>query len=589
MPAPRQAPSPGRSETPDKAQPDAGRVYGGAAQPAARAAATPTSTPASPGTRPGTYGKPTSGGAPATYGTPSTYGSAAPPSTTPGHPAASTYGSAAPSSTTPGQQTPSAYGSAAPPSTTPGHPAASTYGSAAPPSTASGQPAPASGSGKAGAPTYGRTPATSGTYGSPSPSGPAPAPATYGSASPAPRRRRGRLVALLVAFALLVVLLGGGATVQLNRELPAATLATSVAGTMKIPGAAPQLPWPDSGTAEIMIEGLGRLGGSGRDTAAPIGSVAKVMTAYVILKNHPLQGDEEGPSLTVTAADVADYRARIASNQSLVTVRVGQKLTERDAIEALMLPSANNIAHQLAVWDAGSEAAFVDKMNAAADELGMTDTEYTDPSGYLPTTVSTAADQVKLGRAALKMEVFAEIVALDSARIPVTGKIRNYNDLLGVEGVFGIKTGSTDEAGGNLLFSAYLTVGGRKLTIVGAVFNQPGLHTPEQLANVNREVKALLKAVRQTVKQYPLLPADPVGEVRTAWGATSTIRPAKPLQVVGWPGMSVPVKVSTTAPGATVTAGQPVGSVQASGVRVDLTADAATADPSLWWRLSRTS
>ncbi|WP_308121258.1 D-alanyl-D-alanine carboxypeptidase family protein [Paractinoplanes bogorensis] len=374
---------------------------------------------------------------------------------------------------------------------------------------------------------------------------------------------------------------------QLSRELPKATLATTVADTMRIPGKAPALPWPDQGSAELMIEGLGRLGGSGSDKTAPIGSVAKVMTAYVILRDHPLSGDEEGPTLTVTAADVADYKSRISTNQSQVPVRVGEKLTERDAIEALMLPSANNIAHQLAVWDAGSEKAFVDKMNATADELGMTGTTYSDPSGFLPTTVSTAADQVKLGRAALQMEVFAEIVALPSATIPVAGKIRNYNDLLGVDGVFGIKTGSTDEAGGNLLFSARLKVGGRTLTVVGAVFNQPGLHTPEQLANVNREVRALLKSVRQTVKQYTLLPADPVGQVESAWGDSSIVRPAQPLQVVGWPGLSVPVEVTTTAPGATVTAGQAVGSVEASGVRVELLAEAAIGEPSLWWKLTR--
>ncbi len=386
---------------------------------------------------------------------------------------------------------------------------------------------------------------------------------------------------------LLVVFLGGGAAAQLTRDLPTATLTTTVAASMRIPGEAVSMPWPDTGSAELMIEGLGRLGGSGGDKAAPIGSVAKVMTAYVILRDHPLDGAEEGPTLTVTAADVADYQRRIASNQSLVPVKAGEKLSERDAIEALMLPSANNIAHQLAIWDAGSEAAFVDKMNAAADELGMTDSDYSDPSGYLPTTVSTAPDQVKLARAALTMEVFAEIVALPSATIPVAGKIRNYNDLLGVNGVFGIKTGSTDEAGGNLLFAARLTVAGRKLTIVGAVFNQPGANTPEQLAAVNKEVKALLKAVAKTVKQYTLLPADPVGEVTTAWGASSTVRPATPLKVVGWPGLSVPLKVTTTAPGDAVTAGQAVGTVQASGVRVDLRADSTTADPSLWWRLTR--
>ncbi|GAA0487505.1 hypothetical protein Ade02nite_11620 [Paractinoplanes deccanensis] len=388
---------------------------------------------------------------------------------------------------------------------------------------------------------------------------------------------------------MLVVLLGAGATLQLTRSLPAATLTTSIAATMKIPGAAPKLPWPEVGSAELMIEGLGRIGGSGSTEAAPIGSVAKVMTAYVILRDHPLTGDEEGPTLTVTAADVADYESRIASNQSLVRVEVGEQLTERDALEALMLPSANNIAHQLAVWDAGSEEAFLTKMNAAAEQLGMKDSHYTDASGYLPTTVSTASDQVILARAALKSPVFAEIVAMTEAEIPVVGTIRNYNDMLGVNGVFGIKTGSTDEAGGNLVFASHLTVGGRKLTLVGAVFNQPGANTPEQLAQVNQEVKALLRAVAKVVKEYTLLATDPVGQVETAWGATTTVRPAKALKVVGWPGLTVPLKVTTAAPDAEVTSAQPVGTVQASGVRVELRTDSATESPSLWWRLTRTS
>ncbi|MEV4347599.1 D-alanyl-D-alanine carboxypeptidase [Actinoplanes sp. NPDC049596] len=386
---------------------------------------------------------------------------------------------------------------------------------------------------------------------------------------------------------LLVVLLGGGAGLQLARDLPAATLTTNIAASMKIPGAAPSLPWPAVGSAELMVEGLGRLGGSGGTEAAPIGSVAKVMTAYVILRDHPLTGDEEGPTLTVTAADVTDYQSRIASNQSLVRVEVGEKLTERDALEALMLPSANNIAHQLGVWDAGSEEAFVAKMNAAAEDLGMKNTNYTDPSGYLPTTTSTAADQVILARAALKSAVFAEIVALPEAEIPVVGTIKNYNDLLGVNGVFGIKTGSTDEAGGNLVFASRLTVGNRKLVLVGALFNQPGANTPQQLAKVNREVKKLLTAVAKVVKEYTLLPADAVGQVETAWGATTSVRPARDLKVVGWPGLTVPLKVTTTAPSAEVTASQPVGTVQASGVKVELRTDAATEPPSVWWRLTR--
>ncbi|MEU8818632.1 D-alanyl-D-alanine carboxypeptidase [Actinoplanes sp. NPDC048796] len=416
-----------------------------------------------------------------------------------------------------------------------------------------------------------------------------PGSTVYGGQHPAAPARRRRRLPVLIALVLLVVLLGGGATLQLTRSLPAATLTTSIAASMKIPGAAPELPWPATGSAELMIEGLGRIGGSGSTAAAPIGSVAKVMTAYVILRDHPLSGTEEGPTLTVTAADVADFESRIASGQSLVQVEIGEKLTERDALEALMLPSANNIAHQLAVWDAGSEEAFLTKMNAAAEDLGMKNTNYTDPSGYLPTTTSTAPDQVILARAALKSAVFAEIVALPEAEIPVVGTIKNYNDLLGVNGVFGIKTGSTDEAGGNLVFASHLTVGSRKLTLVGAVFNQPGAQTPQQLAKVNREVKKLLTATAKVVKEYTLLPTDPVGQVETAWGATTTVRPAQALKVVGWPGLTVPLKVTTTAPSAEVTAAQSVGTVQASGVRVELRTDSAIASPSAWWRLTRTS
>ena len=431
-----------------------------------------------------------------------------------------------------------------------------------------------------------------------SPAGPVPAQrrpeaTVYGSARPlppgaGPAPRRGRaLLAVLIPAVLLLALLGSGAAVQLNRSLPVAALTTSIASTLRIPGKAATLPWPSQGSAELMVEGLGRLGGSGATKAAPIGSVAKVMTAYLILKNHPLRGAEEGPGIEVTAADVADYRARIASNQSLVPVRVGTTLTQRDGLEALMLPSANNVAHLLAVWDAGSEDAFTAKMNAAATELGMTDTHYSDPSGYLPSTVSTAADQVLLGRAALKLPLFATIAGLRSATIPVAGTIRNYNDLLGELGVFGIKTGSTTQAGGNLLFAARLTAGRRTLTVVGAVFNQPGPHTPQQLARVNTEVRRLLKAVRGTVKEYTLLAARPVGEVTTAWGAKVTVSTAAPLRVVGWPGLAVPVRVTTTAPRAEVTRGQVVGAVQASGVRVELSADQRTPEPRLWWKLTR--
>ena len=75
-----------------------------------------------------------------------------------------------------------------------------------------------------------------------------------------------------------------------------------------------------------------------------------------------------------------------------MSVAAGERLTERRALQALLLPSANNIAAVLARWDAGPADRFVARMNSTARSLGMTHTRYTDPSGYDDATVSTAAD-----------------------------------------------------------------------------------------------------------------------------------------------------------------------------------------------------
>ncbi|MFI6072370.1 D-alanyl-D-alanine carboxypeptidase family protein [Actinoplanes sp. NPDC051343] len=390
---------------------------------------------------------------------------------------------------------------------------------------------------------------------------------------------------------MVLAALTSGATVQLRRTPPSPTITVDVARSIRIPGSALKLPWPKAGSAEMMVEGLGRLGGVNGKKAAPIGSVAKVMTAYLILKNHPLTAGGPGPVLTVSAADVEDYQSRMPSGQSLVKVKTGERITERQALEALMLPSANNIAHMLGVWHAGTEDAFIDDMNDAAAELGMTGTKYTDPSGFLPTTVSTAADQVILARAALQDEVFADIIAEPSATIPVAGKIKNYNGMLGKDGVFGIKTGSTTEAGGNLVFASRIELDGQVLTIVGAVFNQPGEGTPAQLARVNKVVHKLLTSARSVIRSYSIIPAQPIGKITTEWGEEATVSAASALKVIGWPGLTVPVKVTTSAPGASVRAGQTIGAAEAfpgpAAVRIDLRADRTVSGPSVWWRLTR--
>ena len=232
--------------------------------------------------------------------------------------------------------------------------------------------------------------------------------------------------------------------------------------------------WPSHGQAAYVVAGRSQIEAGPNQHPAPIASVAKVMTAYLVLRDHPLGHGQRGPTITFTDADVADTDRRRGRNESVISISAGEQLTERQALQALLLPSANNIAAVLARWDAGSERRFVARMNATARSLGMSHTRYTDPSGYDDATVSTAADQVLIVLQAMRLPVFARIVATPSATLPVAGTVHNTNALLGHDGFVGVKTGSTAAAGGCFAFRAVRWIKGRRATITGVVLGQPG-------------------------------------------------------------------------------------------------------------------
>jgi D-alanyl-D-alanine carboxypeptidase (penicillin-binding protein 5/6) len=238
--------------------------------------------------------------------------------------------------------------------------------------------------------------------------------------------------------------------------------------------AVPSTVWPADGQAAFVEAGQSQIHAGPNQHAAPIASIAKVMTAYLVLRDHPLRPGEDGPTITLTDADAADTDRRREQQESVVSIAAGEQLTEFQALQALLLPSANNIAAVLARWDAGSADRFVARMNATARSLGMTQTRYTDPSGYDDATVSTAADQVHLVDRAMRLPVFASIVATSSATLPVAGTVHNTNTLLGHNGFVGVKTGSTAAAGGCFAFRAIRWVVGKRRTITGVVLGQPG-------------------------------------------------------------------------------------------------------------------
>ncbi|GAA3216288.1 D-alanyl-D-alanine carboxypeptidase family protein [Dactylosporangium siamense] len=401
-----------------------------------------------------------------------------------------------------------------------------------------------------------------------------------------PRQARRRGLWLSVAAVVVVLAAGGFVTLRLVSPVPAPRIVQTVPRVYAIPGVPPVLPWPEAGQAAVEIDGLGRLGSSGGSRPVPIASVAKVMTAYVVLRDHPLRLDENGPTLTVSAEEAAAYPSQLASGQSLVQVVAGEVLTERQALQALLLPSANNIAHILARWDAGSSDAFVAKMNQAAAGLGMADTRYTDPSGLAPSTVSTAADQVTLGRAAMQVPVLAQIVAMPQATLPVVGPASNVNTQIGKDGIVGIKTGSTDEAGGCLLFAAEISAEGQRLRIIGAVL-APG----PNMADAFEATRRLIQASSGLPHKYRAVRAgDVVATARGPMGRSTTLAATGDVDVLGWPGLAYQIDTLTTMPRRHIAAGTHVGTLKltasATAVTTALQTTQALAPPSRWERIT---
>jgi D-alanyl-D-alanine carboxypeptidase (penicillin-binding protein 5/6) len=337
------------------------------------------------------------------------------------------------------------------------------------------------------------------------------------------------------------------------------------------------------------MEGIGSLGHVGSTKPVPIASITKVMTAYVVLKDHPLSAGANGPAIPVTAAVVADYQAGLATQQSVVQVSAGESLTELQALEGLLIPSGNDIATLLADWDAGSTTAFVAKMNSTAQALGLASTRFNDASGLDPGSMSTPADLIRLGEAAMALPAFAQIVGLGEITLPEAGLVYNFDYDLGRDGIIGIKTGTDSAAGGCFLFEAQETVDAKKVTIVGVVLGQ---QTSSPITAALSSVEGLAKAAFADMTTAPVVPpGQVVGKVTTPWGASVAVRAPDAQRIVGWPGLVVPAHLVVGTLPHVVGANTPLGvlrvDLEGRTIDVPVRAGGTLHGPSAIWRLTR--
>ncbi|MGC0383296.1 D-alanyl-D-alanine carboxypeptidase [Streptomyces sp. SAI-129] len=373
-----------------------------------------------------------------------------------------------------------------------------------------------------------------------------------------PLRTTVRRVKIWTPLVILLLIVFG--VVQSMRPLPAPTLDLTAQDSFTFDGGKPEIPWPSSGQAALDVQGIGSFGSSGDQKPVPIASVAKVMTAYVILRDHPLKSGAEGPKIKI---DQAAEEQSQAGQESTVNVFEGDSISQREALESILIASANNVARLLARWDAGSEKAFVAKMNAAAKDLGMTNSTYTDPSGLNNTTVSTAVDQVKLAKEAMKEPAFREVAAMMSYDDYKGVNHSNWNHLVGHNDVVGIKTGTTTSALGNLVFAAKKEVGGETRTIVGAVVRQPAGGADNTILGAALDSSdKLIRAAQDTLKSSTILKkGSVVGYVDDGLGGRTPVVATQDVKAVGWAGLTVKLTFTADEVPHTAKAGTKVGTL----------------------------
>ena len=327
-------------------------------------------------------------------------------------------------------------------------------------------------------------------------------------------------------------------------RVPLPSLVALVPGSSKIAGSVALLPFPSTGQSAVYVRGVGLLGATPDEPSVPIASVTKVMTAVIVLRDHPL-GDGSGPIFTMTAADHEEWIEAVANGESALEVVAGERLTERQLLEALMIPSACNIADYLARWDAGSVTAFVRKMNAMATSLGLRQTHYADASGVNPGSRSTALDQAILGSYAMTVPGMISIEDHPGMRFPVEGLAPNYNPVVGEDGVIGLKSGFTDAAQICLVIAARRKVGDRIVLVVASTLSQPS-----SLQGAGDIGLQLLDAATSDLGVHEILPAHaPVASVVAGWTSKQPklVIPVS-MTVVGWPGLYVTTFVKASIP-----------------------------------------
>lgn len=442
------------------------------------------------------------------------------------------------------------------------------------------------------------------------------------------RRRNHRIIAWSCVALVILVLSSTGlvAARRIDRPLPPADMAAARLTTSVVPGSRPVPPWPAGGQAAVAIPALGYAEQSGPEQPVPVASLVKMATAVVVLRDHPVPPGSSGPTITVTPDEAAQFGVDLANDETNIPLAAGEPLTELQLLESLLVESANDAAYSLAAWDAGSQQAFVAKLNALATSLGADRSHFVDTSGFDPGSVSTAADSLRIAAAGMAIPTFARVAGMPAITVPWVGPVRNIITAIGTDGIIGVKSGYTSQASGCMVLAGMRSVNGRSVLVLAAALGQlepapapppaPGatpVPAPAAPATPAAPTTTTTTAPYSAIEaQYPLLYTEPivehlldtseaaivpvtlataghtVGTARTEWAGTRRVVPVAAgrtawlLGVPGQPVTSALTPAIRNGAGATGAVRYTLGS-QTETVPVHLTR--RLTGPGWWWKV----
>jgi D-alanyl-D-alanine carboxypeptidase (penicillin-binding protein 5/6) len=359
------------------------------------------------------------------------------------------------------------------------------------------------------------------------------------------RRNRRRIKWSLAALAVVVAAVVGLVAAQrVDRTMPQPTMTAVRHVAYPVHGRPPVLPWPPAGQAAVAIPSLGYAQQSGPEPPVPVASLAKMTTAVVVLHDHPVPPGSDGPAVTVTPDEAAQFGVDLENDETNIPLQTGESLTEVQLLEALMNQSANDAAYVLAVWDSGSEAAFVAKMNGLDRSLGALHTHFVDSSGYQPQSVSTAADMLRIAAAGMTIPTFARVVAMPTVSLPLVGTVHNIVREIGTGGVVGVKSGYTAQSAGCMVLASYRTVLGHRVLVLASALGQRiqppipynALEAQYPLLYTGPVVERLLDATGAAVTTVVVArPGEALGTATAVWGGVERQVPAVATQGAAMP------------------------------------------------------